>query len=133
MSYEAEAATIRAHFEQEWASFTETTPIAYENEPFTQPDGPWVRLAIVNAPAFQADMAPEPRYRHPGTVVVQVFTHDGTGNATARRLAEQAAGVFRGRTVGGIVFRAASVLPQGTDGTWYQVNAQADFFRDSTF
>lgn len=133
MSYDAESQLIRQTFLAAWRAFADSPPVAHENAPFKPPSNAWVRLSIINAEAFQADMAAAPRYRHPGVVIVQVFVPHGTGDGRARRLADQAAGVFRSRTIGNIVFRAASVLPQGSDGTWYQVNATAEFFRDSTF
>lgn len=132
MSYEAEAATIRTHFKAGWG---ETTPVAYENQTLKPPNGaPWVRLTILNGDAFQADMVPgATRHRHPGAVTVQVFTEHGTGDGKARRLGDTAAALFRGQTIGGIVFRTPTVRAVGSDRTWYQVNVTAEFFRDSIF
>lgn len=132
MSYETEANAIRGRWANEWA---DATPTAYENRPFSPPDppAPWVRLTIRNAESHQADLGPTPRYRHPGMIYVQVFTPHGSGDGEARALGDQAAGIFRGQSFGGVVCRSASVIPQGSDGTWYQVNVVCDFYRDTTY
>lgn len=138
MTYQAEAAAIRTRFSTEW---DDTTPIAWPNVNFTPPNPPsaWVRFTILPATASQSEIGANPLYRHTGFVVIQVFTPDNAGPGEAEQLAEQACGIFRGVTAGGIRYQgprneAPVVQTIGNDGNgWYQVNARISYTRDSTF
>lgn len=130
--YEGEGQALAAHFESEW---DDETPIAWPNADFDPPDGaPWVRFTLRSADANQADMAPDPRFRHDGAVIVQVFVPKGAGSGRALELGDRAAALFRATTIGPAVFRAPRIDEIGDDGRgWWQVNVIAPYFRDTVF
>lgn len=134
MSYATEANAIRSRFNAEWGV---TTPIAWPNVNFTPPSGePWVRLEILPSGADQITIGASGgrTFRHDGMVTVQVFVPSNEGDGEARTLAEQAAVIFRGVTVGTIRFLAPYTTTGGNDGAgWYQVNVWCPYTRDTLY
>lgn len=94
---------------------------------------PWVRLNTRPGDAFQVSLGKNRTFRHPGTVIVQIFTISGTGDGLAQQIADDVAAALRGVTVDGVRFKATSP-PQyvGPDGPWYQVNCVTPFEYDDT-
>lgn len=127
MSYDADRQTIEGIL----AVWT-TTPIVYsENAPM--PDsGNWIRLNILNAQAYRSAIHQQ-HYRHPGIVVIQVFTERESGTGLSTRYGDTLAALFRGVTSGGIKFRAATVRNIGPTEGWYQTNVEISFERDEVF
>jgi len=127
--FDTAATTIRSEFATEFT----THDIAWENVTFTPPNGePWVRLTIregeASLPAFGGGSNV---YRHPGTVIVQVFTPDGTGDGQAREIADSVADIFRGKRLSGVrFFDAPYINTVGTDGAWFQINVTMPFEYD---
>lgn len=134
MSYADEAAAIRSRFNTEWAA---ATPVAMPNVAFTPPnDASWVRLTILTAGAEEAALSSggTQRYRHDGTISVQVFVPANSGDGVARTLAEQACAIFRGETFSGVRCGAPFVTEAGNDGNgWYSLVVWVPYFRDSLF
>lgn len=130
-----ENTAIRTLFNTGWGV---TTPIAYENEPFTpQADKAYVSLIVRPDDAFQHEIgSTKVTFRHPGLIFVMIFTPPDEGNAGAISLGEQAAAIFRRQsstfTDGRILYRAPSVQPIGiTDEGWFHVNVVIPYIRDS--
>ncbi len=72
------------------------------------------------------------RYRHMGTVTLQIFTKRGDGQRTADILAQIAKLAYQGAvtTPGGVIFRRARINEVGVDGAWFQTNVLTDFEYD---
>lgn len=142
MTYLAETVAIQALFDAGWDQAT--YPVAWPNLQFDWRDDAvdgsgrpkaWVRFSIAGGfdGAFQASLGPTPIQRHTGVVFVQVFAPMDKGASEALTLADTAAAVFRGQSTAGVTFRTPSVNAVGSDGTFYQVNVTAPFWRDTTF
>lgn len=139
MSYTADANTIRARFATEWPQLRPTVPIAYDNsafdpaidalDPFGNP-APWVRFSIMPGDAFQASLGTPKVWRSTGLATVQVFVPLGQGDGLAGELADDAAGIFRGVRLNGLIFRAPAFTRIGEDGTWYQINVTTPYLAE---
>lgn len=149
MSTVDERTAIGTLFNTNWDSTT--TPVAWPNRNFTPPqNNSWVRLSILQAEPSQIEIGSRDcnQHRHPGFVMVSVFSPLNKGDAAALTLAEVAAGIFRDNkrvsagTDGDIRFRTPEVRAIGIDskgsrdldeGTYYQVNVTVPFVRDAVF
>lgn len=107
---------------------THTEPYDVNGDPV-----PWVRLNVRPGDAFQVSLGHNRTFRHPGVVMVQIFTVAGTGTGLSNAIADEVAAALRGVTVDGVRFRATSP-PQyvGPDGPWYQVNSVTNFEYDES-
>jgi len=135
MTYEAEYNALRARFESQWAN---TTPIAWPNVDFKPTDeSPWVRFSIVSTDVRQASFGAATNfYRHPGVIIVQVFTPILQGDKEALQLADQVASIFRNWSDAANRIRflsPPSVKAIGEDKPWYQVNVSCPYIRDTLF
>lgn len=133
MSYVSEAALIRNRFESQWSS--PIPAFILENKKVSKPtDAPWVRMTIQNGDANVACVGGSTiRYRHDGSVIVEIWTPLGEGDGEARELGDLAASIFRGWESGGLRFWAPRVVPLGERNGWYRVNMIAPFQRDTDF
>jgi hypothetical protein len=129
-------ASERAAIEGRWQTAALVATTAYEGVPFNVPTPPgsasWARLTIRDGEAFQATLgSPNSNvHRHPGVIIVQLFTPSGVGTNDARALADTAATLFRNAVFDGVHCLAASVAVIGVDGPWLQTNVSIPFYRD---
>jgi hypothetical protein len=139
MSFADDANAIRSRFATEWPPLRPTVPVAYDNAAFDpaadarDADGdpaPWVRLTIIPGDGFQASLGTPRVWRSTGLVTVQVFVPLGQGDGLARELADDVAGLFRGVSLSGLIFRAPSLTRIGADGAWYQINVATPYQAD---
>ena len=123
----------------QWGS---TTPVRYPNQEWDaetarQLDA-YVALTIVDVEGRQIELGDEavlPLHRFGGTIIVQVFTKEGKGEADALPLVDQVRTIFqRARfqlgNSGWIRCRTTSAARVGVSDGWYQVNATTPFIRD---
>lgn len=108
-----------------WAD-DQNLPVAWENVPFTPPDGPYLAAYDMPATAYSIDLASECRV-YPGVYQINVVVPVGTGRATARALVRQVIEQFpEGRQFDGDGFTAwvhtpPSALPGIRSGTAYTI------------
>lgn len=134
MSYQNEAGTIRAWFEDGWES---GVPIhLIENSKFSDKpdDAPWARLLIRSQEAFPVSIGgPTIRYRHPGSIIVEIRVPEGIGDGRGRELADLACSIVRGKEEDGITVWSARAIPLGVRDGWYRINVLGTFSRDEDF
>jgi hypothetical protein len=133
MNWSSASVAIQSSFSTSWGS---ATAVAYPGVRYEPAVGtPFVRIAIIPGESLQASMAGVTRrtFRHIGVVIVQCFRPTHEGEKTALTLAENAAAVFRGTTISGIVFRAPTYETVGSSGGWYQVNVTVPFSFDALY
>jgi hypothetical protein len=139
MSFTEDANAIRVCFAGLWPLLRPTVPVAYDNSAFDPVSdaldaggnpAPWVRLTIVPGDGFQASLGTPKIWRSTGIVVVQIFAPLGQGDGLANELADEVAVVFRGVSLGRVIFRAPSLTRIGPDGAWYQVNVATPYQSD---
>lgn len=135
MTYVAQHNAIRTRFNTQWGA---TTPIAWPNVNFTQPENSaWVKFDIHDIDAAQASFGDPSNniHRHIGHAVVMIFTPKGAGDNLARQLSDTATGIFRGWSdvASGVLFRVAPFVrdvPNSED-KWMHLNVICPFQRDS--
>ena len=139
MSFAEYANAIRERFAVQWFPLRPTVPVAYDNTAFDpavdarDPDGnpaPWLRLTVLPGDGFQASLGIPKVWRSTGIAVVQVFTPTGQGDGLANELADDAASVFRGVSLPGLIFRAPSLTRIGAEDAWYQINVSTPYQSD---
>ncbi len=117
-------------------SGSQNVPVLYADTSQELPDsGHWARVTIRHAFGEQATLCCDTgahRYRHFGTVTVQLFTVTGDGLEVSDELALVAKNAFEGVTTspGQVIFRRVRVNEVGQDGQWFQVNVLTDFEYD---
>lgn len=123
---------IQNRFLVEWGA---NSDIEFTNEELTPPaSGPWVRLVVRNTKAQQETLGPKGRrkYTRDGRIFIQIFTDANSGTSQSDLLAEQAKDIFQGEEFNNIYVNNCSIREVGTDGKWYQVLVECNFFYDET-
>lgn len=96
MSSDTVYTSIREHLTAQWAG---ATPIRWENEAFTPPDGlEWISIDVAGTSYAQQTIGANDgnRWDEEGSLYIDVMAPAGTGSTEARRLAKRAADIFRG-------------------------------------
>lgn len=131
MGYAADSQTIRALFEAQWPTKQSTVPRSYADLEYDPPENePWVRLTILPGDQRQVSMGRLRRFRRVGVVMVQIFVPAGSGDGTAKDLADSVTEIFEGQTVNGVIFRGTGLTRIGADGAWVQYNATTPYQAD---
>lgn len=122
-----------------------TTPISFENEPFTPPvasgaAGAWVAVEVSGTFYDQASIGAETAaanlWREEGQVWLHVFVRTGSGSLVVRQYAKQLVDLFRGLTLlaGTLRFRDASIgrgQPGDEDGNYWVLSCTVDWQHDA--
>lgn len=136
MNYVDEFQSLAEEFKRKWSG---RTGVAWPNVVFTPPSPmePWCRFSILSAGAERMSMGVpgQNRATYAGRIVLQVFVPKGAGEIKARRLADQAAEIFRGFRLSAFRFDLPSIKDvtastAGLADRWYQVNVDMPFRRD---
>lgn len=135
MGYEEAATNIQSAFADYWGA---KTPVHWPNQKegdgvdeFARPeDSEWIRFTLNQGDSNQQTLEENPRYRHLGTVIIQVFVPIGYGEGAVLELIDDVAAFFRGETIADFTFRAPQITTPGRDGKWYQKNITIPFLRD---
>lgn len=147
MSAYADARAIETRFYAQWVA----TPILWGN---IDPDGavidaqqkrlPWARLSVRAGGEATYSLGPTPLYRRLGMIAIDIFTAANTGTHEAKRLADEAAAIFRGRTFAQIICGPANinerdltggggVADRDIAGAWYSLMVSIPYRRDEIF
>lgn len=118
MGYANDSQVIRERFEAQWpGSGSPTVQYTFAGLVFDPPkNAPWVRLTVLTGEEVQRAMGKYRLYRRTGFVDIGIFVPVGSGDGLAKELADRVAAIYRGRTVGNIVFRGVSLNYAGPDG-----------------
>lgn len=132
MNFNQAEAEIRQFFAAAW---NDLTVIAWPDIKFNRPDNQnWVRFNCQENDGAQVSTGSpgSNRFRHYGTITIQVFQPQGQGSKEAREIATTALGVFMGaQTTNGIIFYDVLARQIGNDGEgFYQINVVASFYYD---
>lgn len=135
MSYASELVAIEKRWSEQWLDgASERTATSYANVKFDvpAPNVSWARIHVLNATPAQLSIgAPNNNvHRHPGIIVVSIFTEAAKGTVPGRTLADFAAAIYRNAVFDGVHCREAAVVDVGLDGPRYQHNVRIPFFRD---
>lgn len=134
-SYAEEQAAIMSRLRDLWVvGGKPRTRIAWPNTQFTPTkDEDYIEPRIARQEAFNVDLVPNRRVRHPGLLTINIRTRLNRGDGAALVLADEAAAIFRNVTFQRITFRAPTVRDFGPEGLYYFVQVDCPFYRDSIF
>ena len=130
-AYEA----VRNHLEANWTD----TPLVFENEewPLPRNTNTFVFVEIFGDSYEQISIGADPQttnqWREYGQVLVHVLVPGGEGTRKAREHAKTIVDLFRGRDIGGLRFRDASIgagEPGDRDGNYFRMTASLEWERD---
>ena len=128
---EAVQNAVRSRFKTLVAD-VESVSVAYDNAPFTRPEGEmWVRLAVLPGEDQQITMGGSTvTYRMVGVALASIFCPIETGDKAAVELARVIQTTFRRVTASGVEFRSPSITRIGRVGNEYQINVSCPFRHD---
>jgi hypothetical protein len=95
MSYETMRAQVEGVALNGFSTTYPNVPIKFSNAPFSQPEGPWVSVHIVEGNSMPASMGITAVDRHVGFVQFDVLVPINTGTALADQIAEFAGNLYR--------------------------------------
>ncbi|MCP4897717.1 MAG: hypothetical protein GY906_12155 [bacterium] len=129
---------ILAVFKTAWDAGAESaglTVLYWDLAQDPPPTGAWARVTVRHSDGNQATLSNsvgQRRFRHEGTVFVQIFTPLDEGLTLADALTSIVKYAFEGEVTspGRVIFRRVRVNEVGRDGQWFQVNVLADFEYD---
>lgn len=117
-----------------------TTPIKYDNSPFTAPVTAWVSIETWDGLSKKASLGTVALRRSTGTTFVNIYTPLNKGSKPARLLADTVQSIFRDKQVSGITFEEADVRRVGeqyfsingvqSTTQWYQLVVAVPYFHD---
>lgn len=108
---------------------SETT---FDNEDFTPPDGPWVRLTVRQAGGGQETLGAKGNrsYRRIAGTFAQVHTLADQGTAEADGIAQEILAIFEGESFSDLDFNDGVIREIGSDGRFYQEVVEINFDYD---
>lgn len=140
MSFVDERKAIESELNNNWT----TTPIQWENVPFSVPlsngvQQPYIALFLLTGEGEQIDLGTVPLYRWAGVIAIQIFVpeHNTSGPGLASQYAETLKAIFLRKQLstgssGRILTRVPSMDNQGVVSGWYQINLNTEYVRDHT-
>ena len=129
---------ILAKFHATWDAdeLSANVPVLYSDVAQDVPaSGSWVRVTVRHTQGDQATLSNgigERRFRHEGSVFVQIFTPFNDGMEDSDDLAMIAKQAFEGEVTspGRVIFRRVRINEVGQSGQWFQTNVLAGFEYD---
>lgn len=129
-AYDAILAQIKTQLD----SSQPTLPIAWPNMDYDPSEGTsFARVTVLGGEARVASLGiiGQRRFRHAGTVIIQIFVPSGQGANVGLAIADDIAAALRGITTSGVILMATTITPVGRDGAFYQVNTSTPFRYDN--
>ena len=128
-------ARLDSGYTGDWSIYWPNT-VNQAPDPDTDDVEGYLRAVIHEAAPFQADTnGSGGTFRHPGQLVVSIFTLRGIGVGSALALGDTLAALFRGKKEASgtteIIYRTPNVRAVGSDGQWYQTDVEVPFERDT--
>lgn len=131
MSFQDELAAIETRLKTNWT----TTPIKFENVPFTEPTTAYVALNVVVGEGLQISLgATNVLRRWPGIIMMRVFAPENTGTKVVRQYADSLGAIFdrvqfSSGNSGVISCRIPSIETVGLQSGWWQINVSVPYRR----
>lgn len=127
-------ATARRDIEKRLSANWATTPIAFDNAPYTPRDGQaWIRCQIFEEDTRRLNIGGPGHHRVVGLIILSIFVPVNTGTQTSRTYADSLAEIFRDQQFNGILCREAvpavigEVNLKGSETGWYQYDINVRF------
>ena len=126
MSLEQERIDIESRLNTNWT----TTPIAWDNVPYTPAPGTdWIRCTILPGDVNALEFGRSPEKEYSGIIDIGIFVPRGTGSVTARGYADTLSALFDLVEFGTIDCSEAFVQNVGIEEDWYQLSVTITYTR----
>jgi len=135
MSFADERQAVEARLSDNWT----TTPIAYENVPFSEPsNGRYVAVHVLTGQGTQEDICPSPRHRYQGLIQIRITVPANEGTELAKSYADTISALFRSVSFsagssGTILCRTPSILSLGVQDGQFTLVISVPYQRDVIF
>jgi hypothetical protein len=135
MSFADERQAVEARLSDNWT----TTPIAYENVPFSEPsNGRYVAVHVLTGQGTQEDICPSPRHRYQGLIQIRITVPANEGTELAKSYADTISALFRSVSFsagssGTILCRTPSILSLGIQDGQFTLVISVPYQRDVIF
>lgn len=132
-TYEEARDALTGFVRTQWELVDATAPLFYDNVGSKRPDVPefFGRVSVRFFSGTRATLGSKARFRRVGRVFVQIFNPNDVGMEALDRMGQSlVASLEDAGAVDNIWFRDIAERDVGTDGTYYQVNVEADFTFD---
>lgn len=131
MSFETTRRDIAARLEAGWI----TTRVSYPNQKFNEPtvNESWVKLRIFEDGTQRINIGKNGVHRQNGTIALEIYTPQDTGEKPMRDIADPLAVLFRDVQFNGITCRESQLAIVGDNRGWYQANLSIGFFVDAVY
>lgn len=105
-----------------------TTPIAWDNVPYTPQEGQeWIRAALLPTTTENASLASSKK--HFGIYAIQIFTPLNGGSGRGYELADMLSAIFANQQFGDVVCYAPETTRIGDEGNgWYEIVLKINFW-----
>lgn len=134
MGFAAVEKDIVSRFQSNWGTTTRWTTDG--DVGFDPPNNAaWVRVSVRDGDSEQVSLGNTPRFRHYGTIIIQVFVRRDSGSRLAKTHADTISAYYRNSTFGTptIYCRAPYITNVGEREGWYQVNVNIPYQWDEDF
>ncbi len=132
-TYEEARDELTAFIRTQWELVDPTAPLFYDQVGAERPSPPefFGRVTVRFFSGTRATLGSNSRFRRVGRVFVQIFNPNDSGMEALDRMGQAlVASLEDAGAVGNIWFRDIGERDVGTDGTYYQINTEADFIFD---
>lgn len=147
MTFESVVSTLESEFENKWKEdpTLDVCPIHFGNVDFNtkrdssaeEPEDEgneeqWCRFVVSQGDGDLLGLgAAKKMYRYVGFIFVSVFTPEGLGTQSNKKLCQRASNIFRSKQfTGNISCLVPSIQEVGVSDGWWQVNVNIPFYWD---
>ena len=133
-------ATARRDIESRIAANWATTPVVFDNAPYSPQAGQtWVRVQIFEEDVQRINIGNPGYHRVTGLIIMSIYVPIETGTQTARTYADTLAALFRDVQFNGITCREAvpatigEITAKGSETGWFQYDISVRFYWDGVY
>ncbi len=123
--------------EHKWPLLNNNVKVLYENVETgneVEEGEAHLEFSIIDGASTRMNLGNSNRlHRYQGFININVYVGKGTGTRYAKKLCDDAAGIFRDQTFNGVLCRSPSISNLGNVGGWYQYNITVEFQFDEQF
>jgi len=135
MSLQTQRAFVEARVQNFMAENYPLVPIAFFNAPFSQPDGPFIAVYLMDGDGFRANLGARYVVRHPGVLQIDVYQPENSGSVLMTQLCDGIAPLFQEQKfqladTAKLTFRAFAYPPAPVARGFARTMMRCNYYRD---